>query len=72
VLTTRQDDLSVEDFRHGLRKWDSDIPKEPEKWAFGGLKRTADGSFLDADLVSILQGATESVAGRLSTQDPSC
>ncbi|KAK4118839.1 heme peroxidase family protein [Parathielavia appendiculata] len=57
------DDMSMEEFRNGVRKWASDMPKEPEKWTFEGMKRTEDGSFPDAELVNHLRAATDSVAG---------
>ncbi|GAB1202587.1 hypothetical protein APSETT445_001206 [Aspergillus pseudonomiae] len=59
--------LSVEEFVGGLRRWLEGIDPDPAQWTFNGLQRQQDGSFRDADLANILQTATESVAGALSS-----
>ena len=65
--------MPVQDFVRGMYKWKQGLPKEPEKWAFGGLERTSDGGFPDAGLVGLLQTGTENIAGRplhVSTSHP--
>lgn len=57
------DDLPIDTFLQGIRKWTKAIPQDPEKWTFGGLERNSNGSFPDDQLVEIVQDATESVAG---------
>ncbi|KPM39214.1 Psi-producing oxygenase A [Neonectria ditissima] len=57
------DNLPIGEFLRGVRQWTMKMPKDPEEWTFGGMKRTEDGSFPDAELVKHLQAATESVAG---------
>lgn len=59
-----KEDISVDEFLLGVRKWASNIPEEREKWTFGGLKRTDDGSFKDSDLVELIQAGTDNVAGK--------
>lgn len=63
------DDMPVEDFVRGLKNWAQGIPKDPEKWTFGGLERTSDGGFLDAELVGLLQNGTESIAGAFGARN---
>jgi len=52
-------------FLNGLRKWQGGIPTEPKEWTFGDLKRKGgkEGPFEDADLVELIQVATENAAG---------
>ncbi|KAK2469200.1 hypothetical protein H9L39_19181 [Fusarium oxysporum f. sp. albedinis] len=63
------DDIPVDKFLQGVRQWTMNMPREPEKWTFGGLKRTEDGSFSDDGLVKLLQAATESVAGAFGARN---
>ncbi|RFU82151.1 fatty acid oxygenase [Trichoderma arundinaceum] len=63
------DDISVEELLQGVRKLTMNIPRDPERWTFGGLKRTSDGSFPDDELVNLLQAATESVAGAFGARN---
>ncbi|KAH7112773.1 heme peroxidase family protein [Dactylonectria estremocensis] len=62
-------DIPVDKFLQGVRQWTMNMPREPEKWTFGGLKRTEDGSFSDDGLVELLQAATESVAGAFGARN---
>lgn len=57
------DELPIDAFLQGIRRWTKNIPQDPEKWTFGGLERNSNGSFPDDKLVEIVQDATESVAG---------
>ncbi|PKK42132.1 hypothetical protein CI102_14625 [Trichoderma harzianum] len=63
------DDLPIDTFLRGIRKWTKAIPQDPEKWTFCGLERNSDGSFPDEQLVEIVQDATESVAGAFGAQN---
>lgn len=56
--------MSTDKFLTGLRHWSMDLPEDPEKWTFGGLKRRDDGMFPDAELVRLLEAGTENVAGK--------
>ncbi|CRK31341.1 hypothetical protein BN1723_015743 [Verticillium longisporum] len=58
------DDISVEEFVKGLRKWVSDLPEDPAQWTFGELKRGEDGRFQDSDLVGLVQAGTDHIAGK--------
>ncbi|KAK3937994.1 heme peroxidase [Diplogelasinospora grovesii] len=60
------DTMSTDEFLHGLREWRRSLPKDTEKWNFGGLKRQDDGRFPDAELVRLLQAGTENVSGKYS------
>lgn len=56
----RQDSLTVTQFLAGARSWAMDVVRvEPGKREFGGIKRQADGSFTEADLVNLINVATE-------------
>ncbi|KAH6976751.1 heme peroxidase family protein [Ilyonectria destructans] len=63
------DDMPVDKFLQGVRQWTMNMPLEPEKWTFGGLKRAEDGSFSDDGLIKLLQAATESVAGAFGARN---
>ena len=49
----------------GLKAWGRGINPDPAQRTFGDLKRKADGSFEDAELVALIQQSTEDVAGKL-------
>ena len=55
--------ISLADFRQGLQKWAHSISKDPGKWTFNGFKRTANGSYADADILKCLVEGTEDIAG---------
>jgi hypothetical protein len=52
-----------------IKKWGHGIPQDPAEWTFGGLKRNAQGSFEDADLVDIISKTTEDVAGAFGARN---
>lgn len=47
----------------GIVKFEQSIDPEPSKRTFGGLSRTKDGTFDDAELVKILKESIEDPAG---------
>lgn len=47
----------------GINKFEQSIDADPSKRVFGGLARTNDGTFDDADLVKILKESIEDPAG---------
>lgn len=47
----------------GLSKWEAEMPDDPQKREFAGLKRQEDGKFSDDDLVEIITSSVEDVAG---------
>ncbi|KAF8859054.1 heme peroxidase [Acephala macrosclerotiorum] len=52
--------LTVTQFLAGARSWATGVVGvEPAKREFGGIKRQADGSFTEADLVNLINVATE-------------
>ncbi|KAG6848129.1 hypothetical protein H0H93_003124, partial [Arthromyces matolae] len=53
------EELTVKD----MRKFFSDVPRDPRERTFAGLKRGPDGSFSDDDLAAILYSAAEEPAG---------
>ncbi|KAH9175686.1 heme peroxidase [Lactarius sanguifluus] len=53
--------VSVKDFTANARRAMNPGP-DVKKWTFGGLKRSANGRFADADLARILQNATAAPA----------
>lgn len=55
--------MSREEYFDGLRKWAMSIPEEPLDRTFAKLKRNADGSYNDADLMRILREAIDDPAG---------
>ena len=65
TLINRLGKLPLIKFLNGLRKWQEGIPTDPKVWEFGGLQRKdgKEGTFEDADLVDLLQVATEHPAG---------
>ncbi|KAK4235700.1 Psi-producing oxygenase A [Achaetomium macrosporum] len=63
------DSMPVQDFVHGIREWVKGLPDEPEKWTFGGLERTSDGSFRDDEIVGLIQAGTESIAGAFGVRN---
>ncbi|KAI3396982.1 hypothetical protein diail_11382 [Diaporthe ilicicola] len=54
---------SMTDVLRALSNWQADLPSKPEVRTFANLKRLADGSFNDDDLVKILTDSIEDVAG---------
>jgi len=61
--------LTLPQFLGGLAKWAQGLPVDPAQFVFGGLKRQADGSFQDGDLVHLLQVGTENVAGAFGARN---
>lgn len=57
------DQLTPQEFMMGLMRYEQSIDKDPSKREFGGLKRSPDGKFNDADLVQILKDSMEDPAG---------
>jgi linoleate 10R-lipoxygenase len=63
IFGRKADEVSLPDLLAGLGKWEASLPKDPLLRPFAGLKRKADGSFEDGDLVKILVESIEDVAG---------
>lgn len=61
--------LPLVEFLTGLRQWSKGINQDPGQRTFGGLKRTSNGSFEDAALVSLLQESTDDVAGAFGARN---
>ncbi|KAL1969515.1 hypothetical protein VTN77DRAFT_8953 [Rasamsonia byssochlamydoides] len=55
--------ISVEQFIEGIARWESILPADPQERPFAGLKRGANGSFDDDDLVKIFKEGVEDCAG---------
>lgn len=55
-------DLPMPEFVKGLHDWVAKLPKNPEKWTFGNMKRTKSGAFRDEDLIKIIADSTEDIA----------
>lgn len=56
---------TIDQLKQGLRAFLMDeVRKDPGERTFGDLKRQADGSFKDEDLVKILTESTDDVAGK--------
>lgn len=64
--------LTPEQFFVGLITWMQKIPNEPLKRTVNHLVRNADGSYNDADLVAILQGAIDDPAGMYTVEERAC
>ena len=58
--------MSLSSFVQGIQKWEQGMNPDPGKRTFGKLKRQANGSFKDAELVKVLQESTEDIAGTLT------
>lgn len=58
--------LTPEELIAGSTKWGHALDPDPSKWEFEGLKRTASGSFDDAELNRIITESTEDLAGMSS------
>lgn len=56
--------LSPQELLAGTMAWGHSLPTDPSKWEFGGLKRTASGSFDDAELNKVISESTEDIAGK--------
>ncbi|KAE8168156.1 heme peroxidase [Aspergillus tamarii] len=63
------DEATVEDLMMGMRKMGADIPKDPSKREFAGLKRQPCGRFKDEELVGILTMAIDEVAGSFGARN---
>jgi len=59
----KMEDLTPQELLQGLLRWEQNIPKDPSKRVFDGLKRGPDGKFDDEDLVRIMTEAMEAPAG---------
>lgn len=60
-------EVSMRELLFGLKKYEQEIPKDPSKRTFAGLKRQEDGTFKDEDLVRILSNAIEDVASECNS-----
>ncbi|KMU91811.1 linoleate diol synthase (Linoleate (8R)-dioxygenase) [Coccidioides immitis H538.4] len=56
-------EVSMPDLLMGMKKWQTELPKDPSHRSFAGLKRDSDGRFNDDDLVKIMTESTEEIAG---------
>ncbi|KAL2821463.1 heme peroxidase family protein [Aspergillus cavernicola] len=63
LLGKRGQDASLDDLVQGMKNFSKGLDKDPSKRTFAGLKRQANGTFRDAELVDILTGAIDEVAG---------
>ncbi|KAH6707569.1 9,12-octadecadienoate 8-hydroperoxide 8R-isomerase [Leptodontidium sp. MPI-SDFR-AT-0119] len=59
----KPEEVSLGQLLGALRAMEAKTPEDPLERPFAGLKRQADGSFNDDDLVEILQSSIEDVAG---------
>ncbi|KAK0117789.1 hypothetical protein ONS95_012115 [Cadophora gregata] len=59
----KPEDVSLGQLLGALRAMEANTPKDPFERPFAGLKRQADGTFNDDELVKILQSSVEDVAG---------
>ncbi|BGP16827.1 hypothetical protein JCM10213_004674 [Rhodosporidiobolus nylandii] len=60
------DDMTAEDFRIVYKGLSEEMGDDPQKWTFGGLRRTGEdgkGPFADKDIVRVFTEATDQVAG---------
>ncbi|CAI4218929.1 unnamed protein product [Parascedosporium putredinis] len=57
------DQVSMRELGEALQDFEKGIPKDPSQRTFDGLKRQADGTFKNDDLVNILKEAMEDPAG---------
>lgn len=55
--------LTTDELKAGLKRFGHSLPTDPGKWEFGGMKRDETGKFDDTELATIIQEATEDVAG---------
>lgn len=63
VFEKPMDQVGPMEFGIGLKKYSAQWGEDRKVWVHDGLKRNADGTFNDADLVKILSEATDEVAG---------
>lgn len=56
-------EVPMDELLRGLAKWDKTLDKDPQKRAFGGMQRDANGKYADDDLVKILTESIEDCAG---------
>jgi hypothetical protein len=61
--------VGLNDLMMGLGYWESGLDPDPLKRPFANLKRQADGSYRDGDLVKILTESIEDPAGKISLSD---
>lgn len=61
--------LTLMEFGHGLRDWEATIHTDPGKRDIAHLRRQADGSFPDDDLVKVLQESIEDPAGAFGVRN---
>ncbi|EAW09782.1 peroxidase/cytochrome P450 family protein [Aspergillus clavatus NRRL 1] len=62
-------EVSMTELLMGLGKYEAGLSKDPSQRTFAGLERQADGRFRDEDLVNILTGAIEDVAGSFGARN---
>jgi len=55
--------LTMQEFMHGVHKWEQSIPEDPAKRTIEGFVRQSDGHFKDDDLVKLLMESIEDTAG---------
>ncbi|KKA20520.1 Linoleate 8R-lipoxygenase [Rasamsonia emersonii CBS 393.64] len=55
--------ISVQQFVEGIARWERALPADPQERPFADLKRGANGSFDDDDLVKIFKDGVEDCAG---------
>ena len=57
------EEVTLPQLLHALRDLEDNMPEDPQKRPFAGLKRQEDGTFDDDDLVRILESSISDVAG---------
>ena len=60
------EEMTLQDSMRAFGAFEAQIPKDPSKREFGGIKRQEDGKFQDEDLVKILKEGMEDPAGKRS------
>jgi linoleate 10R-lipoxygenase len=55
--------VNMGELMRGLKKYDDELSKDPQKRPFAGLKRGADGKFEDGELAKIMTMGIEQVSG---------
>ena len=62
-------EATVQDLMGGMRRMAGNIPKDPSKREFAGLKRQSSGRFKDEELVDILTMAIDEVSGSFGARN---
>ena len=63
LLGKKAEEVSLPELMKGLAMWGKSLSPDPVQRDFAGLKRGPDGKFADDDLVALINGAIEDVAG---------